>query len=73
MFKDEDVIVILTEFGGGGQKRVLGDSYIPATIFGTENSGKAFSDEKGITYTIEAASCKPAMVYTGTIELAPES
>jgi hypothetical protein len=71
MFKDEDVIVILKEFGGGGQMRVIGDEDIPATISGSENSGKAFSDDKGITYAIEAASCKPAMVYSGDIELAP--
>jgi len=67
LFKNSDVIVILKEFSKGGQLRVVGTEDIPATIAGSENSGKAYSDEKGITYTIEAASCKPAMIYSGEI------
>ncbi|OQX93045.1 MAG: hypothetical protein B6I17_04540, partial [Tenericutes bacterium 4572_104] len=67
MFKNSDVVVILKEFSGDGQLRVIGNSDIPATIFGSENSGKAFSDEKGITFEVEAASCKPALIYSGDI------
>lgn len=67
LLKDADVIVILKEFSGGGQMRVVGDLDIPASFTGSENSGKGFGDEKGITWTIEAASCKPSMVYSGAV------
>ena len=67
LLKDADVIVILKEFGGGGQLRVLGNIDIPASIAGTENSGKAYGDEKGITFAIEAAECTHPKVYSGQI------
>lgn len=67
LFKDTDSIIILKEFGGGGQMRVIGNNDIPATIFGSENSGKGYGDEKGITFSVEAADCTPAKIYTGDI------
>jgi hypothetical protein len=67
LLKGADVIVILKEFSGGGQMRVVGDLDIPATMKGSENTGKGFGDEKGITFTIEAASCRPALVYSGAV------
>lgn len=67
MFKDEDVIVILKEFSGGGQMRVIGSADIPASIWGSEDSGKAYGDAKGITFDIESAGCTLAKVYNGSI------
>lgn len=69
LFKDADVIVILKEVSTGKQLRVVGDKDVPASMKGSENSGKAYSDEKGITFAIEAANCTLAKVYTGAIIL----
>lgn len=73
LLKDADVIVILKEFSGGGQMRVIGTEDIPASITGSENSGKGYADEKGITWTIESAHCKPAMVYSGEVLTSDDS
>jgi hypothetical protein len=66
-FKNADVIVIVKEFSGSGQMRVVGSMELPARIKPSENSGKAFADQKGITFNIEAFSCSPAKVYEGSI------
>jgi len=67
LFKTADVIIILKEFSGGGQYRVIGTPDLPARLKPAENSGKAFADQKGITYTVEASSIYPAFVYEGSI------
>jgi len=67
VLKDTDVIVIVKEFSGGGQMRVLGTDDIPATCKPSENSGKGFADEKGITFEFNAANCKLPMIYSGQI------
>lgn len=69
LFKNADVIIIVKEFSGtgSGQMRVIGTRDLPAKIKPSENSGKAFSDQKGITFNFEAASCSVAYVYSGTI------
>ncbi len=64
--KDRDVVVIVKEVSSG-KLRVIGTSDIPATVSPSENSGKAYSDEKGITFTFEAASCKAPMFYYGSV------
>jgi len=67
IMKDRDSVVIIKEFSAGGQMRVVGSVDIPATISGSEDSGKAFGDTKGITFEIESAGCRPPMIYSGAI------
>lgn len=67
MFKNADVVIIVKEFSGNGQMRVIGSKDLPARIKPSEASGKAFSDQKGITFNIEASSCKVPLVYNGTV------
>lgn len=69
IFKNTDVIIILKEFTGtgNGQMRVIGTMDLPARIKPAENSGKAFSDQKGITFNFTAKSCSVPYVYTGVI------
>lgn len=67
VLKDTDTIVIVKEFSGGGQMRVLGNADLPATCKPSENSGKGFADEKGITFEFNAANCKLPMIYSGEV------
>ncbi len=67
VLKDTDCIIIAKEFSGGGQMRVVGTDDIPATASPSENSGKGFADEKGITFEFNAANCKLPMIYEGEL------
>jgi hypothetical protein len=67
LFANSDVVIIMKEFSGGGQMRVIGNMDLPASINASEDSGKSFTDQKGITFNFEAVSCTPAKVYEGTI------
>lgn len=67
ILKDTDCIVILKEVSGEGNHFVIGNKDIPVTCSPSYNFGKSYSDEKGITFLFEAANCKPAVIYGGTI------
>jgi len=71
IFKNADVVIIMKEFAGGGQMRVIGSQDLPARIKPSEASGKAFSDQKGITFAIEASSPTLPLVYNGSIATEP--
>ena len=67
IFKNADVIIIMKEFSGTGQMRVFGTMDLPARINPNENSGKAFADQKGITFNFSAKSCSVPYIYNGVI------
>lgn len=67
IFKNADVIIIMKEFSGVGQMRVFGTMDLPARINPNENSGKAFADQKGITFNFSAKSCSVPYIYNGII------
>ncbi len=67
ILKNADVIIIFKEFSGSGQMRVIGQKDLPARIKGSEATGKAYSDQKGITFNVEAKSCSVPFVYNGII------
>jgi len=67
LLKNADVVVIMKEFSGKGQMRVIGSKELAARIKPSENVGKAFTDQKGITFSVEAFSCTPAKIYEGAV------
>jgi len=64
-----DVVIILKEFNGTGTgvMRVVGSSLLPAMIKPSTTSGKAFADQRGITFNFDAPNCSVPYVYTGSI------
>jgi len=67
LLKNADVVIIVKEFSGSGQMRVIGSQELPARIKGSEASGKGFGDQKGITFNFDASSCTVPKVYYGDI------
>ena len=67
VLKDTDCIIIQVDLSAGGTYMVVGTEQIPATVSPSMDSGTAFSDEKGITFLYEAASCKMPIIYEGEI------
>lgn len=66
---NRNVVIIVKEFdcSGNGVCRIVGSDLLPAKINPTINSGKAYSDEKGVTFNFEATSCSVPPIYTGVI------
>ncbi len=66
ILNNTNVCVIIKELSSG-KMRVVGNKEIPATVSSNENIGKAYGDEKGITFNFEAANCTPAPFYYGSV------
>ncbi len=69
ILKNKSVIIIIKEFNcdGTGIARVVGDELLPAFVKPSITTGKAFADQKGITFNFDAANCNVPAVYSGII------
>jgi hypothetical protein len=50
-----------------GHNRLVGNTYFPAEVKTTDDTGTAVADLKGVTYEISTYSDGPAPIYTGEI------
>ena len=65
-------MVFIFEEVSGGNRRVIGSRAIPAMVKCSFTTGKAVTDRKGMTVTIEGYGYTPAPLYDGVIELDAE-
>jgi hypothetical protein len=54
-------------------KRLVGNSYFPAEVKASDDTGTAVADLKGVTYEISTYSDGPAPIYTGEVPTADGS
>lgn len=62
-------MVFIFEEVSGGNRRVIGSKAIPAMVKCSFTTGKAVTDRKGMTVTVEGYGYTPAPLYDGVIRL----